>query len=85
MQNMNTIYKKRRDALIELVKAAHGNIPGPIMLFAPCDDPGRSFVQDSSFYYFSGIVEPASVIILHDLQSVFYQPNYYFASNTLHI
>ncbi|MDP3788252.1 MAG: M24 family metallopeptidase [Candidatus Chromulinivorax sp.] len=69
-------YKKRRDALIALVKAEHAAFDGPIMLFAPCDDPGRSFVQDSSFYYFAGIEEPASVMILTDAEQNFYRPAY---------
>ena len=76
MQNLDMNYKKRRDALVELVRAEHHAFSGPIILFAPCDDPNRSFVQDSSFYYFSGIVEPASVITLADAQQTFYRPNY---------
>ena len=76
MQKLDMNYKKRRDALIALVKAEHSSYQGPIVLFAPCDDPGRSFVQDSSFYYFSGIVEPASVMTLTESQQIFYRPNY---------
>ncbi|MBV8661424.1 MAG: aminopeptidase P N-terminal domain-containing protein [Candidatus Dependentiae bacterium] len=76
MQKLDMNYKKRRDALVELVKTEYSDFQGSIILFAPCDDPGRSFVQDSSFYYFSGIVEPASVIVLDESQQVFYRPNY---------
>src|SRR3989338_1292790 len=77
MKTLDMNYKKRRDALVELVRAEHHAFSGPIVLFAPTDDPNRSFVQDSSFYYFSGIVEPASVMTLtDDGQQNFYKPNY---------
>lgn len=69
-------YKKRRDALLALIKADHTAFSGPIVLFSPCDDPMRSFVQDSSFYYFSGIEEPASVITLSASEQIFYRPAY---------
>lgn len=76
MQKLDMNYKKRRDSLIELVRTEHAAFSGPIILFAPCDDPNRSFMQDSSFYYFSGIVEPASVMTLSENQQFFYRPNY---------
>jgi Xaa-Pro aminopeptidase len=76
MQKLDLNYKKRRDALVALVQAEHTAFAGPIMLFAPCDDPERSFVQDSSFYYFSGIVEPASVMALSKSEQIFYKPAY---------
>lgn len=76
MQNVDMVYKKRRDALFELVKAEHAAFTGQIILFAPCDHPHQSFVQDSSFYYFSGIVEPASVMVLHASEHIFYMPAY---------
>jgi len=76
MKKLNMNYKKRRDALVELVRDEYTSLQGPILLFAPCDDPGRSFVQDSSFYYFSGIEDPASVIVLNESQQAFYRPAY---------
>jgi len=76
MQKLDMNYRKRRDALVQLVRAEHHAFQGPIILFAPCDEPVRSFVQDSSFYYFSGIVEPAAVIVMSDQEQVFYQPHY---------
>ncbi len=69
-------YKKRRDTLIELVRMHHPDKCGPIVFFAPCDDPTQNFVQDANFYYFSGIVEPASVVIMHHDQHDFYYPAY---------
>ena len=69
-------YKQRRDRLIQLVRSNYSQFSGPIILFAPCEDPGKNFVQESSFYYFSGIVEPASVMILNDVEQLFYKPKY---------
>lgn len=76
MQKLDINYKKRREALLALVQSEHKAFQGPIILFAPCDDPNRSFVQDSSFYYFSGIVEPASVMTLTASEQIFYKPAY---------
>ncbi len=76
MQKLDMNYKKRRDALVALISEEHSAFTGPILLFAPCDDPERSFVQDSSFYYFSGIVEPASVMVLSQSKQNFYRPAY---------
>ncbi|MGZ6251188.1 MAG: aminopeptidase P N-terminal domain-containing protein [Candidatus Chromulinivorax sp.] len=69
-------YKQRRDQLLQSVRDAHHAFNGPIILFAPTDDPQRSFVQDSSFYYFSGIVEPAAVMVLDQERQSLYMPNY---------
>lgn len=69
-------YKKRRDQLVDLVKTQHISHQGSIVLFSPCDDAYRSFVQESNFYYFSGVVEPASVMVLSDNQQIFYRPAY---------
>lgn len=69
-------YKNRRDQLVDLVKSHHASHQGSIVLFAPCEDAYRSFVQDSNFYYFSGIVEPASVMMLSDRKQAFYRPAY---------
>lgn len=76
MNKINQNYKHRRDALLALVATEHKAFTGPIILFAPCDNPAGLFVQDSNFYYFSGLQEPASVMILNDETQDFYLPNY---------
>lgn len=76
MKKLDMNYKNRRDALVALVRAEHHAFQGPIILFAPCDDPERSFTQDSSFYYLSGIVEPAAVMTLSESEQNFYKPAY---------
>lgn len=75
MEKLYKNYRQRRDALVALVKSNHHAFTGPIMLFAPTDDHGI-FHQDSNFYYFSGVVEPASVMLLADQEQVLYQPDY---------
>ena len=69
-------YKNRRDLLVDLVKTQYPSDRGSIVLFAPCEDAHRSFVQDSNFYYFSGIEEPASVVLLTEKEQIFYKPAY---------
>lgn len=69
-------YKNRRNQLIDLVKSEHSSVQGQIILFSPCEDAYRSFVQESNFYYFSGIVEPASVMTISQDEQMFYRPAY---------
>lgn len=69
-------YKNRRDLLLDLVRTQHAFHQGSIVLFSPCDDAYRSFVQESNFYYFSGIIEPASVMVISQEKQVFYRPAY---------
>ena len=76
VQTTEVDYKARRNRLIALVNESHALKDGEIVLFAPCDDPCQSFVQDSSFYYFSGLEEPASVMTLSNDSHDYYLPNY---------
>lgn len=69
-------YKNRRDQLLDLVRTQHASYQGTIVLFSPCDSAYRSFVQESNFYYFSGIIEPASVMVISQDKQVFYKPAY---------
>ena len=69
-------YKNRRDQLVDLVKTQYPSERGSIVLFAPCEDSHRSFIQDSNFYYFSGVEEPASVMVLTEKEQNFYRPAY---------
>lgn len=57
-----TRLKKRRASLLELVAAQYPDKKGSVLLFAPMELDHQNFVQDSSFYYFSGISEPATVL-----------------------
>mgnify|MGYP000851779871 CR=1 FL=1 len=55
------IYKKRRSSLIELIKAEYGT-SGLLVLFANFEQDSRSFLQESNFFYLTGINEPGTVI-----------------------
>src|SRR3982750_876849 len=76
MTNKNQIYKQRRDALLKLVAQEHPGLSGPVLLFAPCQIPNHIFVQDSSFYYFSGVQDAACVMQLSATEQILYQPDY---------
>src|SRR5215467_795972 len=56
-------YKERRKKLIELVQK-QGKHEGAIMLLAGFEHDVYRFRQESSFYYFTGITEPAVVLWL---------------------
>ncbi|MCX5922271.1 MAG: aminopeptidase P N-terminal domain-containing protein [Candidatus Dependentiae bacterium] len=66
----------RRKDLISVIKQTHPGKDGVIVLFAGFESEYRSFRQESSFYYLTGITEPgvALVVDLHG-QSTLYIPN----------
>lgn len=51
------IFKKRRELLVK-------NVGHPIVLFAGLEDSQHRFLQDSTFYYFTGIEEPGVACVL---------------------
>jgi Xaa-Pro aminopeptidase len=66
----------RRKELVNQIKKVHPNQDGLIVLFAAFESEGRSFRQESSFYYLTGLTEPGAVLTI-DLQgnSTLYMPN----------
>lgn len=58
------LFKNRRTALIEHVKSYYNVQEGSILLFAGFEQPRHTFIQDSSFYYYTGIQEPGLVLLL---------------------
>ena len=70
-----SIYAQRRENLIELLKREFGE-KGLVVLFAGFENEGVPFLQESNFYYFSGINEPGTVM-LFDLsgKTEIYIPN----------
>lgn len=74
----------RREKLLELIKNKYPQITnGAIVLFANFEHPSREFIQDSSFYYYTGIEEPGSVLYLSlDSSSILFIPN--FGNNRAH-
>jgi len=69
--------KQRRQKLIELIAEQYPDKQGTVFLFAPTELDLVSFVQDSSFFYFSGISEPAATLSFGFNQpSTLYKPNF---------
>jgi len=54
--------KQRRQKLIELIAEQYPGKVGTVFLFAPVELDHGNFVQDSSFFYLSGISEPAATL-----------------------
>ncbi|MBI2345226.1 M24 family metallopeptidase [Candidatus Dependentiae bacterium] len=67
----------RRKKLIELIGQHHPDKKGIIFLFAPTEYDHAIFTQESSFFYFSEISEPAAVLSFgfYD-HTILYQPNF---------
>ena len=60
----NTIYKKRRDNLSEILpNNSVLLLPGADLQYRNADS-AHAFRQESSFYYFSGFCEPSSLIVI---------------------
>ncbi len=57
-------FRERRQALIERVKEQHGIAEGVIILAGAYESEYTQFRQDSTFYYFTGIDEPACVCVI---------------------
>lgn len=66
---------RRRD-LITAIKQEHAGKDGVVLLFAGFESDGTRFKQESSFFYYTGLVEPGLVLAI-DLQgkSTLYMPN----------
>ncbi len=71
-------FKKRRKRLLEAVKAAHPHVSnGVIVMLGGFEGERQSFRQDSSFYYFTGVTEPAAVLLMFfDERDHLYLPNF---------
>ena len=60
-------FKERRQGLICKLIAKHGD--GIVLLISDLEDHVHNFLQDSTFYYFSGISEPGTFITILKDQS----------------
>ena len=75
----NAVYKRRRNTLVERIQETHSDKKdGLLLLFANFESERAVFRQESSFYYLTGIVEPASTLLIDvkDNTSTFYVPNF---------
>jgi Xaa-Pro aminopeptidase len=73
-----SIYKNRRKKLLEKLHELHPEVDGGVvLLFAGLEQDGNPFLQESSFYYLTGINEPGVVFALYsDGRETLYSPNY---------
>lgn len=72
-----TLYAQRRKALLEAVRQQYPERAGTIILWAAFEQGSQRFIQDASFYYFTGLAEPGCALCL-DVQtgtSVVFVPN----------
>lgn len=70
-------YKARRERLIHDVKKNYGVEQGVIVLSAGFEIERHSFRQESTFYYVTGIHEPAAVLCIYlDGNEILYLPNF---------
>lgn len=72
------LYKERRADLSARIRKAYNVDHGIVLMFANFERDGYTYKQDSSFYYFTGLEEPAAVVCL-DLekeQSTLFVPNF---------
>lgn len=78
-QKQSISFLERRNELIACIKSAHNDIErGKVLLFANFERDGYTFKQDSSFYYYTGLEEPAAVLCI-DIEketSTLFVPNY---------
>ena len=70
-------YSVRRKKLLKLIQEAYPQNIGKILLFSPLEIENQIFLQDSSFYYFTGILEPANVLSFDCVDgTTLYVPNF---------
>lgn len=73
-----TIFQERRKELLKRVKEKHRDADGKIILFANFERDGYDFRQDPSFFYFTGLHEPAAILCidLETEESILFIPNF---------
>lgn len=59
---MVDIYHKRRQDLAEQIKSKYQE-PGLVVLFGAFERDGAVFLQESNFYYLTGVNEPGAVLV----------------------
>lgn len=76
-QNVAHRVIQRRKSLLELIAQAYPDKTGVVVLLAPIEMEHYAFVQDSSFYYFSGISQPAMALTFAVNQStILHMPDF---------
>lgn len=73
-----SVYISRRKQLLQKIKSTHSDTKkGAIVLFGAFENERYRFMQDSTFYYFTGIEEPGAAVVI-DLtgQTTLFVPEY---------
>ncbi|MGE0010035.1 MAG: aminopeptidase P N-terminal domain-containing protein [Candidatus Babeliales bacterium] len=72
------IYIDRRKELVDRIKKQHNATTGIVVLIADFEGECKRFRQDPSFYYYTGIEEPACMLIIDvgSGKSTLYTPNF---------
>ena len=74
------IFKNRRQKLIARIKEQYGVSSGVVMIAAGFEMGRHPFRQESSFYYLTGIVEPAAILCMYlDGREILYVPRFSIA------
>jgi Xaa-Pro aminopeptidase len=72
-----TLFKQRRERLKEEIKAHYQGSKGIVLIGAGFESDRYAFRQESSFYYLTGIVEPAGMLCIYlDGPEVLYVPQF---------
>jgi Xaa-Pro aminopeptidase len=76
--NNYSLFKNRRKNFMANVCQENPNVKnGVILLFADFENDRNSFIQESSFFYLTGVNEPGAVLFLYlDGRGVLYIPSY---------
>ncbi len=71
-----SLYKNRRKELVTAIRQDHPQVTtGAIVLFAAFEVGSERFRQDKTFYYYTGIDEPGTVVIINlDGETTLYAP-----------
>jgi Xaa-Pro aminopeptidase len=76
-QTLSERLQQRRENLLDLIAQQHAGKQGTVFLFAPAEPDHAIFQQESSFFYFSGILEPSSVLTFAKNEpTTLYQPDF---------
>jgi Xaa-Pro aminopeptidase len=73
----STIFKERRKKLLQSLKTAHSAAHGVLLLISNYECDAIPFKQEPSFYYFTGLNEPAALLLI-DIETekeTLYVPN----------
>jgi Xaa-Pro aminopeptidase len=73
--DMQSLYKTRRKELITAIQQKYTGKAGAVLLFAAFETGPERFRQDKTFYYYTGINEPGTVLVIDmDGKSTLYVP-----------